>query len=130
MQEILNHIFTELKKLNQGQTEIRRDIAGLQEGQKNLEQRQINLEQRQINLEQRQIKLEQRQINLEESQKKLEQGQFNLNEKLEAFQNQTMSRFNQVDKKLDSVYDAVADLMEFRTEVESRLKIIEAGNRA
>jgi len=61
---------------------------------------------------------------LKQGQKGLEQGQINLTDKLDAFEKQTMKRFNEVDSKIDSVSNAVADLMEFRTDTESRLKKI------
>lgn len=61
---------------------------------------------------------------LKQGQKGLERGQINLEDKLDAFEKQTMKRFDLVDSKIDSISIAVADLMEFRTDTESRLKKI------
>lgn len=68
--------------------------------------------------------LKQGQNRLEQRQTSLEQGQLNLADKLDSFEKQTMRRFNEIDSKISSVNDAVADLMEFRTETESKLKKI------
>ncbi len=56
--------------------------------------------------------------------KELKQGQINLTARLDSFEKQTMKRFNEVDSKISSVSDAVAELMEFRTDTESKLKKI------
>jgi len=61
---------------------------------------------------------------IKQGQLNLEKGQFNLTEKVNAFESQVNNRFDKVDTKLDSVYDAVADLIEFRTEAEQKLKMI------
>jgi len=70
------------------------------------------------------MELKQSQMELKQSQMELERGQINLTDKMDAFEKQTMKRFNEVDSKIDSVSNAVADLMEFRTDTESRLKKI------
>ena len=75
-------------------------------------------------LKQGQNRLEQGQKSLEQGQKNLEQRQLNLEDKLDSFEKQTMRRFNEIDSKISSLSDAVADLMEFRTEAESKLKKI------
>lgn len=68
--------------------------------------------------------LKQGQLALEQGQKSFERRQINLEDKLDAFEKQTMKRFGEIDSKIDSVSNAVADLMEFRTDTESRLKKI------
>ena len=127
----LNSMDSDIKDLKQGQNRLEQGQKNLEQGQKSLEQRQISLEQGQKNLEQGQKgleqgqkSLEQRQTSLEQRQTSLEQGQLNLADKLDSFEKQTMKRFNEIDNKISSVSDAVADLMEFRTETESKLKKI------
>lgn len=61
---------------------------------------------------------------LKQGQKDLQQGQKNLEDRLDTFEKKTIHSFNEVDNKIDGIYSAVADLMEFRTEAESRLKKI------
>ncbi len=75
-------------------------------------------------IKQGQIKLEQGQTRLEQRQSVLEQGQIRLADRLDSFEKQTMKRFNEIDNKLESISNAVADLMEFRTDAESKLKKI------
>ena len=110
MEETLKLILDKLNSMDS-------DIKDLKQGQNRLEQGQKNLEQGQKGLEQGQKSLEQRQTSLE-------QGQLNLADKLDSFEKQTMKRFNEIDSKISSLSDAVADLMEFRTEAESKLKKI------
>jgi len=52
----------------------------------------------------------------------VKQGQNGLNDKVQAFENQVNNRFNNLDKKLDTVYSVVADLIEFRVDTEQKLK--------
>lgn len=61
---------------------------------------------------------------LKQGQKDLQQGQKNLEDRLDTFEKKTIRSFSEVDNKIDGIYSAVADLMEFRTEAESRLKKI------
>ncbi|MCR4435297.1 MAG: hypothetical protein QHH06_08155 [Clostridiales bacterium] len=110
MEEILKQILTELKDLKQGQ--------------QNLEKGQQGMESRLQNLEKGQQSMESRLQNLEEGQHNLEMGQLSLSDKLQSFEIQVNNRFNQVDKKLDILSDAVADLMEFKTDTEQKLKKI------
>jgi len=75
-------------------------------------------------IKQGQDKLEQGQAKLEQGQHSLEKGLFNLSEKVYAFESQVNNRFDKLEKKIDTVYNAVADLIEFRTETEQKLKMI------
>ena len=100
------------------------DIKELKLGQEGLVQGQKELFQGQEGLVQGQKELFQGQKELFQGQKNLELSQIKLSDKLDAFEKQTMERFNELDSKIASINDAVADLMEFRTDTESKLKKI------
>ena len=68
--------------------------------------------------------IKQGQTKLEQGQRNLEKGLFNLSEKVSAFESQVNNRFDKLERKVDTVYNAVADLIEFRTEAEQKLKMI------
>lgn len=84
---------------------IKSDINGLKEGQKSLEEGQKRLEAGQGKLEVRMEKLEARMENLEERQGKFE-------------------------RKLNAVYEQTAQLIEFRSEVNSKLDNIIEDNKS
>ncbi len=115
--EKLNGMESDIKELKLGQGE-------LSQGQKELFQGQEELFKGQKQLFKGQEELFRGQSELFQGQKALEVSQVKLSDKLDAFEKQTMKRFNELDSKIASINDAVADLMEFRTYAESNLKKI------
>lgn len=110
MEETLKLILEKLSGMESDIKELKLGQEGLVQGQKELFQGQEELFRGQEELFQ--------------GQKNLELSQIKLSDKLDAFEKQTMKRFNELDSKIASINDAVANLMEFRTDTESKLKKI------